>query len=169
MRLKRIEIVGFKSFMERTVFTFPSRITAIVGPNGCGKTNIADAMLWAMGEMRPTQLRSRSLEDVIFNGTETLKPLGMAEVSLIFENDGSIPVEGYGEYSEIMVARRLFRSGESEYLINKLPCRLKDVKDFFLGTGVGVHHRTGGGRDAAQRPPSGQETPHRRGSRGHQI
>jgi chromosome segregation protein len=139
MRLKRIEIVGFKSFMERTVFTFPSRITAIVGPNGCGKTNIADAVLWAMGEMRPTQLRSRSLEDVIFNGTETLKPLGMAEVSLIFENDGAIPVEGYGEYSEIMVARRLFRSGESEYLINKLPCRLRDIKDLFLGTGVGVN------------------------------
>jgi chromosome segregation protein len=139
MRLKRIEIVGFKSFMERTIFTFPSRITAIVGPNGCGKTNIADAVLWAMGEMRPTQLRSRSLEDVIFNGTEALKPLGMAEVSLIFENDGVVPVEGYGEYSEIMVARRLFRSGESEYLINKLPCRLKDIKDLFLGTGVGVN------------------------------
>jgi chromosome segregation protein len=139
MRLKRIEIVGFKSFMERTVFTFPSRITAIVGPNGCGKTNIADAMLWAMGEMRPTQLRSHSLEDVIFNGTETLKPLGMAEVYLIFENDGVVPLEGYGDYHEIMVARRLFRSGESEYLINKLPCRLKDVKDLFLGTGVGVN------------------------------
>jgi chromosome segregation protein len=139
MRLKRIEIVGFKSFMERTIFTFPSRVTGIVGPNGCGKTNIADAVLWAMGEMRPTQLRSRSLEDVIFNGTEALKPLGMAEVSLIFENDGAIPVEGYGEYSEIMVSRRLFRSGESEYLINKLPCRLKDIKDLFLGTGVGVN------------------------------
>jgi chromosome segregation protein len=139
MRLKRIEIVGFKSFMERTIFTFPSRVTAIVGPNGCGKTNIADAVLWAMGEMRPTQLRSRSLEDVIFNGTEALKPLGMAEVSLIFENDGVVPVEGYGEYSEIMVSRRLFRSGESEYLINKLPCRLKDIKDLFLGTGVGVN------------------------------
>lgn len=139
MRLKRIEIVGFKSFMERTIFTFPSRVTAIVGPNGCGKTNIADAVLWAMGEMRPTQLRSRSLEDVIFNGTEALKPLGMAEVSLIFENDGVVPVEGYGEYSEIMVSRRLFRSGESEYLINKLPCRLKDIRDLFLGTGVGVN------------------------------
>jgi len=139
MKLRRIEIVGFKSFMERTVFTFPSRITAIVGPNGCGKTNIADAVLWAMGEMRPTHLRSRSMEDVIFNGTEALKPLGMAEVSLTFENDGVVPLEGYGDYHEIMVARRLFRSGESEYLINKLPCRLKDVRDLFLGTGVGVN------------------------------
>jgi len=139
MRLRRIEIVGFKSFMERTVFTFPSRITGIVGPNGCGKTNVADAVLWAMGEMRPTHLRSSSMEDVIFNGTESLKPLGMAEVSLIFENDGVVPVEGYGDYNEIMVARRLFRSGESEYLINKVPCRLKDVRDLFLGTGVGVH------------------------------
>jgi chromosome segregation protein len=139
MRLRRIEIVGFKSFMERTVFTFPTRVTGIVGPNGCGKTNVADAVLWAMGEMRPTHLRSRSMEDVIFNGTETLKPLGMAEVSLVFENDGAIPLEGYGDYSEIMVSRRLFRSGESEYLINKLPCRLKDVRDLFLGTGVGVN------------------------------
>jgi chromosome segregation protein len=139
MRLRRIEIVGFKSFMERTVFTFPSRITGIVGPNGCGKTNVADAVLWAMGEMRPTHLRSRSMEDVIFNGTETLKPLGMAEVALVFENDGVIPLEGYGDYNEIMVARRLFRSGESEYLINKVPCRLKDIRDLFLGTGVGVN------------------------------
>ena len=139
MRLKRIEIIGFKSFMERTVFNFSNPITAIVGPNGCGKTNIADAVLWAMGEMRFTHLRSRSMEDVIFNGTEALKPLGMAEVSLMFENDGVVPVEGYGEYSEIMVARRLFRSGESEYLINKVPCRLKDIKDLFLGTGVGVN------------------------------
>jgi chromosome segregation protein len=139
MRLKRIEIIGFKSFMERTVFNFLNPITAIVGPNGCGKTNIADAVLWAMGEMRFTHLRSRSMEDVIFNGTETLKPLGMAEVSLIFENDGVVPVEGYGEYNEIMVARRLFRSGESEYLINKVPCRLKDIRDLFLGTGVGVN------------------------------
>jgi chromosome segregation protein len=139
MKLRRIEIVGFKSFMERTVFNFPTRITGIVGPNGCGKTNIADAVLWAMGEMRPSHLRSRSMEDVIFNGTEALKPLGMAEVSLVFENDGVVPLEGYGDYNEIMVARRLFRSGESEYLINKLPCRLKDVRDLFLGTGVGVN------------------------------
>ncbi|MBW2039832.1 MAG: chromosome segregation protein SMC [Deltaproteobacteria bacterium] len=139
MRLKRIEILGFKSFKERTVFTFPSRITAIVGPNGCGKSNIVDAALWAMGEMRPTHLRGRSMEDVIFNGTETLKPLGMAEVSLIFANEGGPPLEGYGEYSEIMVTRRLFRSGESEYLINKVPCRLKDIRDLFLGTGVGVN------------------------------
>jgi chromosome segregation protein len=122
MRLRRIEICGFKSFMERTVFSFPSRITGIVGPNGCGKTNVADAVLWAMGEMRPSHLRSRSMEDVIFNGTENLKPLGMAEVSLIFENDGVVPIEGYGDFHEIMVSRRLFRSG-----------------DLFLGTGVGVH------------------------------
>lgn len=139
MRLRRIEIMGFKSFMERTVFTFPSRITGIVGPNGCGKTNVADAVLWAMGEMRPSHLRSRSMEDVIFNGTEQFKPLGMAEVNLVFENDGAIPLDGYGEFSEIMVTRRLYRSGESEYLINKVPCRLKDIRDLFLGTGVGVN------------------------------
>jgi chromosome segregation protein len=139
MRLKKIEIVGFKSFMERTLFNFPSRITCIVGPNGCGKSNIVDAVLWAMGEMRPTHLRGRSMEDVIFNGSDTLKPLGMAEVSLIFANEGGPHLEGFGEFSEIMVTRRLFRSGESEYLINKSPCRLKDIKDLFLGTGVGVN------------------------------
>jgi len=139
MKLKKIEIVGFKSFMEKAVFTFPSNIAAVVGPNGCGKSNIVDAIMWAMGEMRPTHLRSRSLEDVIFNGTEALKPLGMAEVSLIFDNDGGAPLEGYVEPSEVQVTRRLFRSGESEYLINKVPCRLKDVRDLFLGTGAGVN------------------------------
>lgn len=139
MRLKSIEILGFKSFTERTVFTFPSRVTAIVGPNGCGKSNIVDAVLWAMGEMRPTHLRGRSMEDVIFNGTETMKPLGMAEVSLVLANEGGPPLEGYGEHTEVMVTRRLFRSGESEYLINKTPCRLKDIRDLFLGTGLGVN------------------------------
>ena len=137
MRLKSLEMVGFKSFVEKTVIEFNPGITAVVGPNGCGKSNIVDALRWAMGEQSARHLRGHQMEDVVFNGSESLPPTGMAEVSLIFENeDGRGPVE-YNSFSEIMVTRRLFRSGESEYAINKIPCRLKDVIEFFLGTGVG--------------------------------
>jgi chromosome segregation protein len=137
MRLKSLEMVGFKSFVEKTVIEFNPGITAVVGPNGCGKSNIVDALRWAMGEQSARHLRGHQMEDVVFNGSESLPPTGMAEVSLIFENeDGRGPVE-YSSFSEIMVTRRLFRSGESEYAINKIPCRLKDVIEFFLGTGVG--------------------------------
>jgi len=137
MRLKSLEMVGFKSFVEKTVIEFNPGITAVVGPNGCGKSNIVDALRWAMGEQSARHLRGHQMEDVVFNGSESLPPTGMSEVSLIFENeDGRGPVE-YNSFSEIMVTRRLFRSGESEYAINKIPCRLKDVIEFFLGTGVG--------------------------------
>jgi chromosome segregation protein len=137
MRLKRLEMLGFKSFVEKTAIELNPGITAIVGPNGCGKSNIVDALRWAMGEQSPRHLRGYQMEDVVFNGSETLPPTGMAEVSLIFDNeDGRGPVE-YGTFTEIMVTRRLFRSGESEYAINKVPCRLKDVIELFLGTGVG--------------------------------
>jgi chromosome segregation protein len=137
MRLKSLEMVGFKSFVERTVIELNPGITAVVGPNGCGKSNIVDALRWAMGEQSARHLRGHQMEDVVFNGSESLPPTGMAEVSLIFENeDGRGPVE-YSTFSEIMVTRRLFRSGESEYAINKIPCRLKDVIELFLGTGVG--------------------------------
>jgi chromosome segregation protein len=137
MRLKSLEMVGFKSFVEKTVIELNPGITAIVGPNGCGKSNIVDALRWAMGEQSARHLRGHQMEDVVFNGSESLPPIGMAEVSLIFDNeDGRGPVE-YSSFSEIMVTRRLFRSGESEYAINKIPCRLKDVIELFLGTGVG--------------------------------
>jgi chromosome segregation protein len=137
MRLKRLEMLGFKSFVEKTVIELNPGITAIVGPNGCGKSNIVDALRWAMGEQSARHLRGHQMEDVVFNGSDTLPPTGMAEVSLIFDNeDGRGPVE-YGTFTEIMVTRRLFRSGESEYAINKVPCRLKDVIELFLGTGVG--------------------------------
>lgn len=137
MRLKSLEMVGFKSFASRTVVEFNPGITAVVGPNGCGKSNIVDALRWAMGEQSARHLRGHLMEDVIFNGSESLQPTGMAEVSLIFDNeDGRGPVE-YNGFSEIMVTRRLFRSGESEYAINKVPCRLKDVIELFLGTGIG--------------------------------
>lgn len=137
MRLKRLEMVGFKSFAQRTVVEMNPGITAVVGPNGCGKSNIVDALRWAMGEQSARHLRGHQMEDVVFSGSESLPPTGMAEVSIVFDNeDGRGPAE-YGNFSEIMVTRRLFRSGESEYAINKVNCRLKDVVELFLGTGVG--------------------------------
>ncbi len=137
MRLKRLEMVGFKSFAGKTVVELNPGITAVVGPNGCGKSNIVDALRWAMGEQSARHLRGQQMEDVVFNGSDSLPPTGMAEVSIIFDNeDGRGPAE-YGNFSEIMVTRRLFRSGESEYAINKVICRLKDVVELFLGTGVG--------------------------------
>ena len=139
MKIKSLEAIGFKSFVDRLHLAFPEGITTIVGPNGCGKSNVVDAMLWAIGERSAKHLRGRLMEDVIFGGTEGRKPLGMAEVSLTLSNeDGTAPKE-YAEYSEITVTRRLYRSGESEYLINKIPCRLRDVTDLFLDTGIGVN------------------------------
>ena len=137
MRLKRLEMVGFKSFAQRTVVEMNPGVTAVVGPNGCGKSNIVDALRWAMGEQSARHLRGHQMEDVVFNGSDSLPATGMAEVSIIFDNeDGRGPAE-YNNFTEIMVTRRLFRSGESEYAINKVNCRLKDVVELFLGTGVG--------------------------------
>jgi chromosome segregation protein len=138
MRIKKVEITGFKSFVDRTVVTMDAPICGVVGPNGCGKSNVVDAIRWAMGEQSAKHLRGRAMEDVIFNGSENRGPHGVAEVSLYFENDdGKVPLS-YANYSEIVVTRRLFRTGDSEYLINKGPCRLMDVTDLFLGTGVGT-------------------------------
>ena len=139
MKLKSLEAIGFKSFVDRLHLTFPEGITTIVGPNGCGKSNVVDAVLWAIGERSAKHLRGRLMEDVIFGGTEGRKPLGMAEVNLTFINDGGLPPTGYEQYSEITVTRRLYRSGESEYLLNKVPCRLRDITDLFLDTGIGVN------------------------------
>jgi len=132
-------MTGFKSFVDRLHLAFPEGITTIVGPNGCGKSNVVDAILWAIGERSAKHLRGKLMEDVIFGGTDGRKPLGMAEVSLTFSNeDGSAPAD-YKEYSEITITRRLFRSGESEFLINRTPCRLRDIIDLFLDTGIGVN------------------------------
>src|SRR5438132_5370365 len=137
MRLKSLEMIGFKSFAQKTLTELNPGITAIVGPNGCGKSNIVDALRWAMEEQSARHLRGHQMADVVFSGSDTLPPTGMAEVSITFDNeDGRGPAE-YGNFSEIMVTRRLFRSGESDYAINKVPCRLKDVIELFLGTGVG--------------------------------
>jgi chromosome segregation protein len=140
MKLKSLEMIGFKSFVDRLHLSFhPEGITAVVGPNGCGKSNIVDAVLWAIGERSAKHLRGRLMEDVIFSGSESRKSLGMAEVTLTFSNEyGFAPIE-YDHYSEITITRRLFRSGESEYLLNKVPCRLRDITDLFLDTGIGVN------------------------------
>ncbi|MGC4123121.1 MAG: chromosome segregation protein SMC [Myxococcales bacterium] len=139
MRIKRLDICGFKSFMERAVFTFGDGITGVVGPNGCGKSNVVDAIRWSMGEQSAKHLRGRSMEDVIFAGSEHKPALGMAEVTITFHNDRPelLPAP-FQAYSEISVTRRLFRNGDSEYLINKTPTRLIDVTELFLGTGVGT-------------------------------
>jgi chromosome segregation protein len=142
MRIRKLEISGFKSFVDRTVIHFDSDVIGIVGPNGCGKSNIVDAIRWAIGEQSAKHLRGRAMSDVIFNGSENRGPHGMAEVTLTFDNsdpEGStgLPLE-YKDYAEIAVTRRLFRDGTSEYLINKTQVRLKDVTDLFLGTGVGT-------------------------------
>ncbi len=138
MKIKRIEITGFKSFVERTVLDFDDGITSIVGPNGCGKSNVVDAIRWVMGEQSARNLRGKLMEDVIFGGSESRKPLGMAEVSLIMDNAAGIAPAAFREYAEIQVTRRLYRNGESDYLLNKTPCRLLDITELFMDTGVGT-------------------------------
>ena len=137
MRIKKLEIHGFKSFAERATLHFGHGITGVVGPNGCGKSNIVDALRWCMGEMSAKHLRGRAMQDVIFAGSDSRGPLGMAEVTITFDNDGNVPPQ-YASYSEIAVTRRLHLDGTSEYLFNKVPARLRDITDLFLGTGVGT-------------------------------
>src|SRR5919109_3913126 len=142
MHIRKLEISGFKSFVDRTVIHFDHDVLAIVGPNGCGKSNVVDAIRWCLGEQSAKHLRGRAMEDVIFNGSESRKPHGLAEVTITFDNTNpeyaaSLPPE-YREYPEIAVTRRLFRDGTSEYLLNKTQVRLRDVTDLFLGTGVGT-------------------------------
>jgi chromosome segregation protein len=142
LRIKSLQLHGFKSFVDRTVFSFDEGMTAVVGPNGCGKSNVVDAIKWVMGEQSARKLRGKGMDDVIFAGSENRPPIGMAEVVLTFDNaDGQAPA-AYAAYSEIEIARRLYRSGESEYLMNKQPSRLKDVHDFFRDTGIGLRGYT---------------------------
>lgn len=134
MYLSRLEVIGFKSFAQKTIFKFNEGLTAIVGPNGCGKTNVVDAIRWVLGEQKSSVLRSDIMENVLFNGSSTRKPLGLAEVSLTIENTKNIL---HSEFSEVTITRRLFRDGESNYLINNTICRLKDIQDLFMDTGIG--------------------------------
>jgi chromosome segregation protein len=147
MRIRRLDLCGFKSFVDPTSLEFSKGISGIVGPNGCGKSNLVDALRWVLGEQSAKRLRGDAMEDLIFNGTDTGRgPAGMAEVSLLLDNeeplveleDPSDIVQQMRDVAEIQVTRRYFRSGESEYLINNRPCRLKDVTELFLGTGVGT-------------------------------
>jgi chromosome segregation protein len=155
MRIKQIELIGFKSFKDRTVLELPAGVTAIVGPNGCGKSNVVDAIRWVLGEQSPKHLRGGAMEDVIFAGNAEHGPLGLAEVSLLLERTDEDLVQAaesadelpagqeglppeLAQAAEILVTRRYFRSGDSEYFINKVPCRLKDITELFLGTGVGT-------------------------------
>ncbi|MFN3966984.1 MAG: chromosome segregation SMC family protein, partial [Endomicrobiia bacterium] len=134
MYLKSIELCGFKSFADRTILNFDRELTAIVGPNGCGKSNIVDSIRWVLGEQSAYSLRTPQMLGIIFNGSQTRPPLNLAEVSITFDNSSHIlPID----YTEVTVTRKLFRSGESEYYINKTQCRLKDIRDLFLDTGIG--------------------------------
>jgi len=138
MKIKRLEISGFKSFADKVLLDFQQGVTGVVGPNGCGKSNIVDAIRWCMGEQSAKHLRGKSMEDVIFAGSENRRPLGMAEVSLVFSTeDGRAPAK-FLDYAEIQLTRRLYRDGESDYLINKTPCRLLDITELFMDTGVGT-------------------------------
>jgi chromosome segregation protein len=134
MYLSKIELFGFKSFAHKVRITFDKGLTAIVGPNGCGKTNVVDAMRWVLGEQKSSLLRSAKMENIIFNGSRNLKPLSFTEVSITIENTRNIlPIE----YTEVTVTRRLYRNGESGFLLNQVPCRLKDILDLFTDTGMG--------------------------------
>src|SRR6202161_1723714 len=134
MQLTRLEIKGFKSFGDKITINFNEGVTAIVGPNGCGKSNVVDAIRWVLGEQSTRMLRSEKMDNVIFNGSKSRKAANLAEVSLTFDNTKNIlPTD----FSQVTLTRRLFRTGESEYRLNDVQCRLKDITDLFLDTGIG--------------------------------
>ena len=134
MRLTKLELQGFKSFADNTMLAFEPGVTAIVGPNGCGKSNVSDAVRWVLGEQRARLLRGAKMEEVIFQGSSARRAVNVAEVSLHFDNsEGALPIA----FKEVVITRRLSRSGESDYLLNRAPCRLRDIHDLLRGTGLG--------------------------------
>src|ERR1700682_3940899 len=138
MRLTKLKIAGFKSFVDPTTVTFPSSLTRVVGPNGCGKSNIIDAVRWVMGEISAKHLRGDSMADVIFNGSATRKPLGAASVELVFDNSEGKIGGAYASYNEVSLRRAVSRDGTSDYFINGIKVRRKDITQLFLGTGLGT-------------------------------
>ncbi|MBI5598444.1 MAG: chromosome segregation protein SMC [Deltaproteobacteria bacterium] len=138
MKIKKLSIHGFKSFPDRTHFAFPPGTSAIVGPNGCGKSNIVDAIRWVLGEQNARHLRGKLMEDLVFTGSDSRKPIGMAEVTLTLSNEEGNAPASYANFTEIEVARRVYKSGDSEYFINRVPSRLKDIVELFADTGIGT-------------------------------
>ena len=138
MNLTRLEISGFKSFRDKVVLDFSAGVTAIVGPNGCGKSNVVDAIRWVMGEQRVKALRGKKMDDVVFNGSQDAAPVSMAEVTMTLSSNGQSFTGAYKELADVSITRKVVRDGDSEYYINRAPCRLLDVKEFFMGTGVGA-------------------------------
>jgi len=137
MRLSKLKLAGFKSFVDPTTVEFPSQLSGVVGPNGCGKSNVIDAVRWVMGESSAKHLRGESMADVIFNGSTGRKPVGQATIELIFDNtEGKLGGE-YANYSEIAIKRTVTRDGQSTYHLNGTRCRRRDITDIFLGTGLG--------------------------------
>ncbi|NCV51347.1 MAG: hypothetical protein EBW65_02275 [Gammaproteobacteria bacterium] len=137
MRLKSIKLAGFKSFVDPTTVPFQSNMTAIVGPNGCGKSNVIDAVRWVMGESSAKHLRGESMTDVIFNGSVSRKPVSRASIELVFDNTEGRAAGEYAKFAEIAVKREVTREGQSKYFLNVTSCRRRDVTDLFLGTGLG--------------------------------
>ena len=138
MRLKSIKLAGFKSFVDATTIPFPTNMTAIVGPNGCGKSNTIDAVRWVMGESSAKHLRGESMTDVIFNGSNQRQPVGQCSVELLFDNQVGKVASEFAQYAEISVRRKVTREGLSQYYLNGTKCRRKDITDLFLGTGLGL-------------------------------
>ena len=137
MRLEKIKLAGFKSFVDPTTVLFPSNLVGVVGPNGCGKSNVIDAVRWVMGESSAKMLRGESMADVIFNGSTGRKPVGLASIELVFDNaDGRAGGE-FAAFNQIAVKRQVSRDGQSAYFLNGSRCRRKDIQDLFLGTGLG--------------------------------
>jgi len=137
MRLTAMKLAGFKSFVDPTTLNFTSDLIGVVGPNGCGKSNIIDAVRWVMGESSARQLRGESMSDVIFSGSNSRKPVGTASVELLFDNSEGRAGGEYAAFSEIAVRRQVSRDGASHYFLNSTRCRRKDITDLFLGTGLG--------------------------------
>src|SRR6059058_1467500 len=140
MHLQSLELFGFKSFADKTLFNFHEGVTAIVGPNGCGKSNLLDAIRWVLGEQSAKALRGSEMADVIFNGTDGRKAIGMAEVSMTFADvdPKTLSLPGVNlNFNEVTISRRVYRDGTGEYLLNKTPCRLRDIQGMFMDTGIG--------------------------------